>query len=391
MSQFEQSPHELDLSLVSGSPLYHWLVKFGFISASVSSVKFKVLAAVVITWLPLVALTWWQGNETGRPMLSAFLANFQESIRFLLILPLLMLAQLQIRPWVTHVVRYFIKSGIVPEEQLTAYARIISHTQNLRDSIWVEVALLILAVGTSAFGIAVMPHRVDNNWRYAAGHVSVAGIWFRFVSMPYFRFFWFCWFWRIGLWWFMLFRISLLKLRLVPTHPDCRGGLGFLASGHNNFAILAFALSCHISAVLGEEILYKGHSLDDLKGTILLSIIVITSLSTLPLLVFTPKLIELKRLGLFQYGILAKQYVDRYQRKWLPNEEENFTEELALASEPDPKAQDHFKAVGNMQVTVFDKNAITTFAIAATIPFAPLLLTVYKFDQLLDQVLKKLL
>ena len=391
MSALESSPPEIDLSLVSGSPLYHWLVKIGLLSANTSTIKIKIIACVLITWLPLVALCWWQGMETGRHMLQAFLANFQESIRFLLILPLLILAQLQIRPWVTHVVRYFIKSGIVPDEQLTAYARIITQTQRLRDSIWVEVILLILALGSSVLGISVMPHREDNNWRYAAGHISMAGIWFRFVSMPYFRFFWFCWFWRMGLWWFMLFRISLLKLRLVPTHPDCRGGLGFLASGHNNFSILAFALSCHISAVLGEEILYKGHTLDDLKGTILLTIIIITSLGTLPLLVFTPKLIELKRLGLFQYGILAKQYVDRYQRKWLPEEEDCVFEELVPRSEPDPKAQDHFKAVGNMQVTVFDKNAITTFAIAATIPFAPLLLTVYKFDQLLDQVLKKLL
>jgi hypothetical protein len=151
-----------------------------------------------------------------------------------------------------------------------------------------------------------------------------------------------------------------------------------------------FALSCFISAVLGEEIVYHGQSVDELKGTIVLTIIAITFLSILPLIFFTPKLIERRRLGLYQYGILAKQYVDRYHSKWVRDEQQAGEGLSAESVEMDPKAQDNFKAVGSMQVTVFDKNSIIAFAIAAAVPFAPLFLTIYKFDQLVDHILKKL-
>jgi hypothetical protein len=287
-------------------------------------------------------------------------------------------------------VRYFVKSGLIPADQMNSYSQIIGRAQELRNSLTVEVAILCFAFSTSAFGLSFVPHD-NNSWHFIDGHLTMAGMWSRFVALPAFRFAWLGWCWRMAVWYYVLARISMLNLKLVPTHPDCRGGLGFLSSGHNNFAILAFAISCQVSAVMGEEILYNGHTINDLKATVLLIIIIIVAISILPLAIFTPKLIACKRLGLYQYGILAKQQVDRYHSKVVHDEDQIEDGPAADIIEPDPKAQDNFKAVGNMQITVFDKNAVSTFTVAAAAPFAPLLLTIYKFDQLLDQILKKLL
>ena len=379
-------PKELDLALLSDGPLTRQLSKLGIDRLAIRS---KIICCIFVTWVPVVALCWWQGVQTGTSLLIEFLRNFQESARFLLVTSLLLFSATQIRPWITHTVRYFVKSGLIPDDQIPTYIKLIENAQKARDSIIVESALLLLAIGTSVLGLTFMPHGDNGNWRYIDGHLSMAAYWFKYVSMPLYRFMWLTWLYRIGIWWYLLLRISMLKLKLVPTHPDCRGGLGFIASGQNNFAILAFAMSSQVAAVVGEEILYHGHTLDELKVTILLIIFAISALGVLPLIVFTPKLIERKRLGLYHYGILAKHSVDSYHHKWVKEEDEDETE--AEQIETDPKAQDNFKAVGNMQVFVFDKNSISVFVMAAAAPFAPLLLTIYRFDQLLDKVLKKLI
>lgn len=393
MTATKLSLEDLDLTLVSGGALYTRLVKMGIAKPGLTGVKIRIVFVIASTWLAIALLCLVQEYQTGRPLLNAFITNFQESVKFLLVMPLLILAEVQIRPWVTHVIRYFVKSGLIPEDQLGEYFKLVERTQEKRDSLPMELIFVALAFSSSALGLSVAPHMDSLNWRFIDGHATYAELWFRYFAMPAFRFFGLVWFWRLFLWSYLLFKISRFQLRIVPTHPDGRGGLGFLAAGHNNFAILAFAMSCHISGVIGEEIIYHGHTFDQLKGTMMLTVIALTCLSTLPLLVFTPLLIDRKRLGLYQYGILAKHYVDRYQSKWVPDDEQTTASDTSNPdgkSDSDPKAHDNFKAVGSMQFTVFDKYSITAFALASAAPFLPWMLTIYKFDELLDHVVKKL-
>ncbi len=383
-----EEPKELDLTLASGGALWTKLVRSGLVKGGLDGAKTRIAIVVCLTYVPLAALSWWQGHETGLPLFSAFLSNFIQSVRFLVVMPLLIIAEVQIRPWVTYVVRYFVKSGLLPTDQMDKYIEIIDRAQRRRDSLRLELILLIGAFSTSAFGLTMVPSMDINTWQYISGHLSWAGLWCRYLSIPLFRFAWMTWIMRIIIWCGVLFRVSRLRLNLVPTHPDGRGGLGFLASGHNNFAILTFAMACQVSSVMADEILYHGHTINELKATIVLIVVVLIAISLLPLAIFTPKLIESKRLGLYHYGILAKQYVDSYHSKWVNQKGKHDDVE---AIESDSKMQDSFRSVGSMQVTVFDKASISTFLIAAVAPFAPLFLTIYNFDQLLDQVLKKLL
>jgi hypothetical protein len=385
-------PEELpsiELSLEKTDPIWHKLFSFGAAKDLNLGIRGKIALLICVTWLPLVILSWWQGTQAGQPLLQDFMANFSESVRFLIVLPMLLIAPHVIGPWVTYIVRYFVHSGLIPESQMPRYREIIQRAQRRMDSVWAEILLLLAAYYSCFVGFTLVPQSDAISWRFVGQTHSMAYYWFYYISMPLFRFIWNVWFWRICLWFAVLFRISRLDLHLMPTHPDGRGGLGFISAGHCHLAILFFAVSCQISSVMAEGIIYHHHRLTDLKDQIMVLVLIAVIVGILPLALFTPKLIELRRKGLYQYGILAKRYVDSFHSKWIKDDKKHEDDEEKVI-EADPKSQDNFKAVGNMQVTAFDRHAVAVFALATAAPFTPLLLTAYQLDQLLDQVVKKL-
>jgi len=62
----------------------------------------------------------------------------------------------------------------------------------------------------------------------AVEHLTAAGYWLAFVSIPLFQFILFRWYMRLVLWFRLLWQISRLNLHLTAAHPDREGGIGFL-------------------------------------------------------------------------------------------------------------------------------------------------------------------
>jgi hypothetical protein len=83
MSTSDLPAEESDLSLVSGGPIYRRLEKIGIARAGLTGLKIRLILCVLITWVPIVVLCWWQGRQSSAPLLQGFLSNFLESIRFL--------------------------------------------------------------------------------------------------------------------------------------------------------------------------------------------------------------------------------------------------------------------------------------------------------------------
>lgn len=61
-------------------------------------------------------------------------------------------------------------------------------------------------------------------------HLTYAGYWHAFVSIPIFQFILVRWYLRLFIWFQFLWRVSRLNLRLIATHPDRAAGIGFLAA-----------------------------------------------------------------------------------------------------------------------------------------------------------------
>jgi hypothetical protein len=222
---------------------------------------------------------------------------------------------------------------------------------------------------------------------------TLAGWWHVFVSLPIVQFILLRWLWRYLIWCWLLWRISRLDLHLVPTHPDRAAGLGFLGMAQVKYALIIFAISSLLSSHIGLEILFGGASLTNYKVTILgyVALILITFLG--PLLVFSPKLFDARRNGLLEYGTLANEYTQSFERKWI---RKGAPEGEALIGSADIQSladlANSFEIVRKMGSVPFDLNtAILPMVAAAAIPFLPLTLTVLPFGELIKKVIGILL
>jgi hypothetical protein len=89
----ENSTHlELDnFSLVKGGPLYESMVRMRLVIGE-SYIRMAIVF-VVLTWLPLLILSVWQGSAIGTNVQIPFLRDYAVHARFLISLPILILAE----------------------------------------------------------------------------------------------------------------------------------------------------------------------------------------------------------------------------------------------------------------------------------------------------------
>jgi hypothetical protein len=171
------------------------------------------------------------------------------------------------------------------------------------------------------------------------------------------------------------------------------GGLGFLGLAQVKYGIIIFALSSLLSSQMGQEILSGGASLTDYRMTILGFVALILIIFLGPLLVFSPKLFDTKKKGLLEYGALANEYTQSFERKWIRREA---PEGEALIGSADIQSladlANSFEIVRKMRPAPFDlMTAILPMVATAVIPFLPLALTVFPFEELMKKIIGMLL
>jgi hypothetical protein len=133
-------------------------------------------------------------------------------------------------------------------------------------------------------------------------HLTLPGYWLSFVRIPIAQFILLRWYLRLVIWFWLLWRVSRLKLRLLPTHPDSAGGLGFLGRSSYAFAPILFAQGVLLSGIIANRLLYEGQNLMSFKMTTvaLAGFFVLVILG--PLTIFSPQLASTKQRGMREYG-----------------------------------------------------------------------------------------
>jgi hypothetical protein len=144
---------------------------------------------------------------------------------------------------------------------------------------------------------------------------------------------------------------------------------------------------------MGQEILFGGASLVNYKTTILGFVALVLIISLGPLLVFSPKLFDTKRKGLLEYGALANEYTQSFEGKWIRREA---PEGEALIGSADIQSladlANSFEVVRKMRPVPFDlATAILPMVATAAIPFLPLLLTIFPFEEIVKTIIGALL
>src|SRR4029077_8352115 len=255
---------------------------------------------VLITWVPLLALSALEGHLRDGDVALPFLLDLETHIRFLVVVPLLLAAELVVHRRLLLVARSFLDRNLISDAEDARFDAAINSAFRLRNSVLAELLLLAFVYGVGV--LVVWRHYTAlavPTWyaRHSAEgyRLDGAGIWYAYVSLPIFQLLLLRWYFRLFIWIRFLWQVSRLELSLVPTHPDQLGGLGFLGNTVFAFSVLLVAHGAMLAAQIANRIFFAGAALPDFKEEIFVTLVFLLCLVFGPLLVFTPQLSRAKR------------------------------------------------------------------------------------------------
>lgn len=383
---------QTDFSLVLGGPLYQLFRRVHLSGDALELVRRRVIAGVLLAWVPLLVLSALEGKLLGVTAAVPFLLDMEVHVRFLVALPLLISAELVVHQRMRLVAKQFLERKVIPEGDRTRFDAAIAAAFRLRNSLLAEVLLIafVYGVGVLVFWRLYTALNTTSWYMVPTGtgsSLSLAGIWYGYVSLPIFQFLMLRWYFRLFIWARFLWQVSRIDLSLAPLHPDRVGGLGFLSQTAYAFMPLAVAHGALLSAMIANRVLHLGAALTEFKVEIALVVIFMQCLVFAPLFLFAAQLAEAKRTGLREYGTLAERYVREFDAKWLRSgapPDEPLVGSADIQSLAD--LGNSFEVVRGMRLALFTKDAVLQLAAATLVPMVPLLLTMMSLEELLRKL-----
>lgn len=381
--------HPPEFSLVLGGPLFQLLRRAHLSDDALLLVRQRVIAITLLAWLPLLLLSALEGNLWSGNTRVPFLFDIEVHVRFLVALPLLILAEMVVHRRMRPLLQQFLERNLIPENAMTRFESAIASAFRLRNSVLAEVLLIALVYGVGV--LIVWRHYValDTTTWYATAsaggsQLSLAGIWFGYVSLPIFQFLLCRWYFRLFIWAHFLWQVSRIELSLVPTHPDRLGGLSFVSGQVYAFTVLAVAHGALLAGNLANRIFFLGAALTQFKAEIAIVLIFLMCIILGPLLFFMPQLAQAKRTGSREYGVLAERYVREFDNKWLRGGVPA-GEPLVGSSDIQSLADlgNSFQVVREMRILPIKRDDVLRLVVATLAPIVPLALTMMSLEELL--------
>ena len=259
-----------DFSLVLGGPLYQLWRQSHLSGDALQLLQRRIIVMTLVAWAPLLVLSILEGQAWGGSVQLPFLYDVEQHARLLIALPLLIAGEVVAHRRMRRIPRLFLDRGLIPDSARPRFIAAIDSAMRLRNSLTVEVVMLAIVyiVGVGFFYRTKLALDVPSWYRTTVdGSVerSLAGWWLACVSLPLFQFLLLRWYFRLFVLARFLWQVSRLELKIVPTHPDRCGGLGFLASMRHAFAPLLLAEGTLLAGVMANRIFYSGATLVDFK------------------------------------------------------------------------------------------------------------------------------
>lgn len=386
-----------DVSVFSGGLISRLMRRTGFDRRAQLRVRvFSIFLVPVAAWVPLLLLTAIGGtflpNSVGRP----FLTDIAVHVRFLVVLPLLILAGLVAEQRIRPTVQQFISRKMIPDDKMDEFKKTVASTFRLGDSVVADVAIIafIYAVVTPLFwGTHVSPKASWYDATPGRGNAPTpAGLWFLYVSLPIFQFLLLRWYYRLFIWARFLWRTAHLNLVLTPSHPDRLGGLGFLILATQGLSLFAMAHGVLLAGWIANKVLIGKEVLTEFKGEVVLLVGFVLCITILPLLAYMRPLLTAKRRGTFAYGALAAMYARDFDDKWIRSggkAGEPLIGSADIQSMADMGGT--YELVASMRSTPISVQLLMSMSVATLLPVAPLLLTIMPLEQLLKKLVGILL
>jgi hypothetical protein len=374
-----------DFSLVLGGPLYQLYLRTRLARPPLELLHRRVLAFIVITWVPPALLSALTGRFTSGPV--PFLLDLT-NLQFVTTLPLLVGAEVFIHHRLRLLVPEFVGRELVGAEDRSRFDDFVVRALRLRNSLVAEAALVLFSF-TGGYWL----------WRtHASLHVATwyvvpvdgsmrltePGYWLAFVSLPLSRFILLRWYFRLFIWYLFLWRVSRLRLRLNPLHADRAGGLGFLEDSLTAFAPVLVAQTTYFATVIGSQIWHQGARLTDFGYEIAAFVAFLMLFVLFPLTFFARQMDEARLRGGHRFGRLASCYTNAFLQKWLasdasPGEPLLGTSDIQSLSD----LSNSYDVVREMRRMPFARAVVVRLAVFVALPLLPLTFTMVPLDKLL--------
>jgi hypothetical protein len=381
-----------DFSIVVGGPVYDFLLRIGVLRYNLPNAARRAVAFGAVAWLPLLMFSLMDGTAFGHKVQIPFLRDYAMYGRLLLAMPVLILAEVVIDQAIRRAVGEFLESGLVRDNDLPEFEEVLRRVQRLKDSAVPELTLLVLAFFPVFMFQQEWHAGTVSSWHTTSQGITTAGYWFAVISAPLMRFLMYRWAFRYFIWSLLLWRIGKLDLNLMPTHPDHSAGLEFLSLTQRRFGILFFALGCAFAGQMANNLAFDGASLASLKFLMVAFMALSLIVGLLPLTLLFPKLAQVRRAGLIEYGRMANAYTRSFDQKWVHPAEP--TSEPLLGSSDIQSLADlgnSFGIIRDMTVVPITRKLAIQLVVQAGAPIIPVILVVTPVGTIVDAVLKMVL
>jgi hypothetical protein len=355
----------------------------------------RMTVAALVAMAPLVVLATAQGVFAGSKVPEPLLYDFGAIARYLIALPALLAAEGSYLPRMARVVRHLVESDIVAEESRPAYQALVKSTSRLVGSRGANILLLTWSYAVTVATSGLSYPSTEPSWVHlttASASLTAAGWWRLLVSQPLFQLVLSTLVWRVIVWTRFLWRVSHLRLQLVASHPDHRGGLGFIPGSTRAFPTVGLAIGSVFAGRAAQLVMFSQRPLLEIEYGALGAVGACLLLAVGPMFVFSPLLSSLRIEGLYRYGQLMQSVGIGFEERWMTP---------AKPPDQDPVGSPDFSSVVDLSGVVANVYAITPVMMdwpsvlpllsSTLLPFVPVVLLAIGPEQILDYLTKLLL
>lgn len=377
-----------DFSLMLGGPLYNFYKRINLAKNSFNYVGRRILALTMFTWLPLLILATFGGAVISDVQVP-FIFDLDPHVRFIASLGLLIFAEVIAHARIKEIIAQFLERDILTPEERPQFDRYIDSIIKLRDSKLIEIVLLIIVVGFSHW-FWLFHSGIDNNTWFASivngkRELNLAGYWYVYISLPIFQFIFLRWYFRMFLWYKLVWQISRLPLTLNSLHPDRAGGLSFLAMSISAFTPFILAHTILLAGKITNRVWHDNANLLDFKLDIIGLIVFLMFVVTIPMMFFLLKMAQEKRNGTEKYGVLSSHFVNYFREKWLDRDSIRpliVNEEIQSLAD----LSNSYTATRDMNIMPFTMHNVLQLLLVALLPILPLIFTMIPIAKILEGV-----
>jgi hypothetical protein len=386
---FDSSRALPEVSLVRGGPFYRLQRFLGLIREHHWNLGRRLIFLVSVGWFPPLLITAIL-NPQG---LHSFISEYRLHARMLIAVPALLLGEIYMESRFRAAFAHLHRSGLLNDADLDFMDSVAVMIARLRAAILPEMLVLAFIIFRT---ISAYKGLVDATpWLgYGAGptfHLTAAGWYAVVVSAPLFQFLLALGLWNWLLWTFFAFKLSRQNLRLMATHPDLHGGLGFLGVMTSAFAPVTFAVSAVIGATWRHDILNHGAHLVNFRLPVIVLAVTVLILALAPLVFFVPRLARLRRAGILEYGTFAQIQSIDFREKWILR---NTLRDSEFLQSHDASAlsdfAESFERITKLNPFPADLTSLYGLAAAIALPALPVVLTEIPVKVVLTDLFKAL-